>query len=132
MWGNLQDARCSLYWQGGPGFFHPSTGAICPEYAAALHAHGFTAWAGYHSKWQTPDIADILLHETAVAWVRNYLRAHLSTIATTPASHLYILTILLRAAAAHINENYEVEQLCLDLPKRLRELVAARGESLKY
>ena len=116
----------------GPGFFHPSTGTICPEYAAALHAHGFTAWAGDHSKWQPPDIADILLHETAVAWVRSYLRAHPFKLATTPTSNLYRLTSLLRAAAAHINENYEVEQLCMDLPKRLRELVAARGERLTY
>ena len=79
-----------------------------------------------------PDVVDVLLHATAVAWVRHYLRAHRFKLATTPTSDLCRLTILLRAVAAHINENYEVEQLCLDLPKRLRELVAARGERLKY
>ena len=61
-----------LFTDRGPGFYHPSTGTICPEYVAALQAHGFKAWAGDHSKWQPPDLADILLHETAVAWVRKY------------------------------------------------------------
>ena len=64
--------------------------------------------------------------------MRSYLRAHPFKLATTPTSNLYRLTSLLGAAAAHINENYEVEQLCMDLPKRLRELVAARGERLTY
>ena len=35
-------------------------------------------------------------------------------------------------AAWHINEHYNVAQLCLDLPKRLRQLVDGEGDRLKY
>ena len=121
-----------LFTDRGPGFYHPSTGSICPEYVASLEAHGFTAWAGDHSKWQPPDIPDILLHETAVSWVRNYLRKHPFKMANTPSGSVHRLTVMLREAAWYINETYAVGQLCLDLPKRLRELVAAEGERLKY
>ena len=36
----------------GPGFYHPSTGNICPAYLAALKAYGFSPWAGEHALWQ--------------------------------------------------------------------------------
>ena len=32
----------TIFTDRGPGFYHSSTGTICPEYIAALHAHGFT------------------------------------------------------------------------------------------
>ena len=121
-----------LFTDRGPGFFHPSTGTITPEYAAALDHHGCTAWAGDHSKWQPPAIADILLHETAVSWVRQYLRTHPFKLTTTPSAGSIRLARLLKEAAMHINEYYKVEQLCLDLPKRLKELVANEGDRLRH
>ena len=118
--GNQPDV---LFTDRGPGFYHSSTGSICPEYTAALAAHGFTAWAGDHSKWQPPDIADILLHETAVSWVRTYLRKHPFKMATTQAGSVHRLSVMLREVAWHINEHYDVAQLCSNLPERLRQLV---------
>ena len=121
-----------LFTDRGPGFYHSSSGSICPDYAYALDAHGFKSWAGDNSKWQPPDIPDILLHETAVSWVRNYLRKQPFKLASTPSGSAHRLSVVLREAAWHINEHYEVGQLCLALPKRLKELVATEGDRLKY
>ena len=117
----------------GPGFYHPSTGTICPEYVGALEAHGFKAWAGDHGMWQPPDLADILLHETAVAWVRKYLKHHPLPLAhQAQEKNTRALKRTLEAAVEHINTFYEVEELCRSLPKRLRLLKEQGGERLKY
>ena len=92
----------------GPGFFHPSTGTICPEYIGALEAHGFKPWAGDHSKWQPPDLADILLHEAAVAWVRTYLKHHPLPLAhQAQEKNTRALKRTLEAAVGHMNTFYE-------------------------
>ena len=117
----------------GPGFFHPSTGTICPEYVGSLEAHGFKAWAGDHSKWQPPDLADLLLHETAVAWVRKYLKHHPLPLAhQAQEKNTRALKRTLEAAVDHINTFYAVDDLCRSLPKRLKLLVDEKGERLKY
>ena len=122
-----------LFTDRGPGFYHPSTCTICPEYVAALQAHGFKAWAGDHSKWQPPDLADILLHETAVAWVRKYLKHHPLPLAhQAQERHVKTLKRTLDDAVEHINTFYEVEELCRSLPKRLKLLADQGGERLKY
>ena len=116
----------------GPGFYHPSSGNICPEYQGALEEQGFTAWAGENAKWQPPDVPDILLHETAVAWVRSFLRQHPVKIGHNQAKNIENLEEKLQEAESHINTYYEVEDLCKSLPRRLKELVEAKGSRLKY
>jgi hypothetical protein len=41
------------------------------------------------------------------------------------------LRSLLSECATHINENFEVEDLCRSFPKRLQELVDKLGDRLK-
>ena len=93
----------------GPGFYHPSTGNICPQYHEALQAHGFEPWAGENSKWQPPDIPDLLLHETAVAWVRKWMRQHPVKLGTDMARNISTLVDKLKECEDHINTYYEVE-----------------------
>ena len=93
----------------GPGFYHPSTGSICPDYQAALAECGLSAWAGDHSKWQPPDIADVLLHETSVAWIRKFMRQHPVKITSNLAQNISNLEAKLQKAQQHINSQYEVE-----------------------
>ena len=122
-----------LFTDRGPGFYHPSTGNICPEYMAALVSYGFTPWAGEHALWQPPDIPDLLLHETVVAWIRKYLKKH--PVKLYPDQHINreILSVALADAAAHINQHYDVEKLGMSFPRRLHELVHAKqGGRLKY
>lgn len=117
----------------GPGFYHPSTGNICPEYLSALSAYGFRPWAGDQSKWQPPDIPDMLLHETVVAWLRKYLKHHPLKLVQDHDTNKQRLASLLSEAASYINTWYEVEQLSMSLPRRLWELVhVTEGDRLKY
>ena len=59
----------------GPGFYHRRWGTITGDYASACRSVGCTPWAGSNSKEgpraQPPDIGDVLLHETAVSWLRR-------------------------------------------------------------
>ena len=49
-WGEQSDHPHILFTDRGPGFYHPSTGTICPHYMEALEVHGFKPWAGDHGK----------------------------------------------------------------------------------
>ena len=122
-----------LFTDRGPGFYHPSTGNICPAYLAALKAYGFSPWVGEHALWQPPDIPDVLLHETVVAWIRKYLKQHPLKLCPDKSTNRERLVSTLAAAADHINQFYEVDQLCMSFPRRLAELVHEKhGERLKY
>lgn len=116
----------------GTGFYHSTTGTIDPWYKAALNDVSLTPWAGDFAKWQPPDLADFLLHETAVAWLRAYLRHHPLKWGTDLGKNIERTKNLLQEAVDYINTWYEVEELCNDVPKRLKELVESEGERLKH
>ena len=63
----------------GNGFYHSSSGKIVPLYKAALDAAGLRPAMGENAKVQSGTLGDVLLHETAVAWLRRLLEQ------TTPA-----------------------------------------------
>ena len=63
----------------GRGFYTPSTGAITPEYSAALREHSLKAFMGADAARQPGDLQDLMLHETAVSWLSSRLAL------TTPA-----------------------------------------------
>ena len=51
----------------GTGMYNPQ-GKVVRRYHAALESAGFTLYWGTDARRQSPDMADMLLHETAVAW----------------------------------------------------------------
>ena len=59
----------------GPGFYHRGQGAATGDYDVARRRHGFDLWAGTFatafSHAQHLDIADVLLHDTAISWFRS-------------------------------------------------------------
>ena len=59
-----------LFTDRGAGFFNPGSGAITVEYKTALAAHGLRAFQGDPAAVQ-PGMSDLMLHETAVAWIRK-------------------------------------------------------------
>ena len=67
------------------------------------------------------DIPDVLLHETAVSWIRQrlYVTAPARRWEETPAE----LATRLEGAAAYANDEYNVSGLCRKLSKRLTTLV---------
>ena len=112
----------------GRGFFVPKTGKITANYAEALREHGLRAFMGEDASKQPGDLQDLMLHETAVAWVSGLL------LKTTPPKEwqepVESFGGRLRAACQHANENYDVAGLCKELPSRVAQLIEAGGGRL--
>ena len=118
MLGSEADMPDVIFTDRGPGFYHPSSGTVCPEYYEALQQAGLKPWAGENAKWQPPDIPDLLLHETAVAWVRKFMKQHPVKLGTNMERNISNLVEKLKEAEDHINTYYEVEDrgvVCLSL-----------------
>lgn len=116
----------------GPGLYQGSTGHIVHAYSSALHEQGFRPFAGTDASSQPADIPDVLVHETAVAWVRNYLRRRPFSRSGSLDFQEQKLREVLSQCQQHINSNYKVDDLCRAFPKRLRRLVhETHGDRLR-
>ena len=58
----------------GTGMYNP-VGKVVQAYAAAVENAGFNLHWGLDSSRQSPDMGDVLLHETAVSWFRERMKA---------------------------------------------------------
>ena len=118
-----------LFTDRGAGFFNAGSGVVTSEYKAALELHGLQAFQGDCAVQQPGKLSDLLLHETAVAWIRLNLSR------TLPArpweeSPKQLITRLKRIAG-NINREYNVDGLCKDLPTRVELLQQRGGGKLK-
>ena len=112
----------------GQGFFNIQTGKITEEYSEALRAHGLQAFMGTDASRQPGDLKEMMLHETAVAWITHRLKV------TTPARAWEetpgAFGNRLKGACEYINNRYDVENLCRALPQRVRSLRDKEGGRL--
>ena len=89
-------------------------------------------YAGDDASQQPPDIPDVLLHETAVAWARSFFKKHTLKKSAGLADMERQFQAVLRDCGARLTANYAVDELCSSFPARLRELVAAKGGRLNH
>ena len=93
-----------------------------------LRQHDLAAFMGDDAREQPNTLAQVLLHETAVAWVR------LQQTRTTPrqpwAETRAAFGERMRAIARRINEEYNVEALCREFPGRIQKLIDLDGDNL--
>ncbi len=109
----------------GRGFYNIATGKITQKYKDAVQAHGFTNLMGDDAKVQPGHMQEILLHETAVAWIRWRL-----TLTTPKQCWLETraqYTTRIKGVVDDIDANLDVEGLCRDLPQRLDDVIEAKG-----
>ena len=97
--------------------------------------HQFSAWPPQDSshqkdRRQTVSRTDVWLHETVAAWVREFFRKRRFKKAETLEQNFVLFKELLGECQRHINQDYEVGDLCRGFPQRLRD-VAAKGDRLK-
>lgn len=117
-----------LFSDRGNGFYDAGSGRITNGYRDALRAHSLKAFFGDNSSIQPGQLQDFLLHETAMAWVRNRLKKTVPKrpwAETVPEYHAR-----LRSCAAHCNAKYNIENLCRELPWRVQELKNRKGDRL--
>ena len=112
----------------GPGFYVPSTGYITDDYKASCHRHGLRPLMGDDASKQSGDSQDVMLHETAVAWLRTLLKRSLPREPWNETRDAF--ETRLKAQTQYVNDNYNVDNLSRELPERLEELIRREGDRL--
>lgn len=112
----------------GQGFFHIKTGTITNEYKEALQEHGLRAYYGNDASVQPGNLQEVMLHETAVAWVRK--RETVTQCRQPWTETVSDFSARLRSICQYINANYDVEGLCKDLPNRLQKVRDNLGDRI--
>ena len=105
-------------------------GQIVGAFREAVRDAGLRTFWGEDAKKQSPDMGDLLLHETAVSWFRGKMRRE------KPLTHPWEETRAQWAARAarcvrQINSEYDVAGLCREFPSRLRACKENDGERLR-
>ena len=101
----------------GTGMYAPS-GHVTAAYDRAVRDCGFKLFWGPDAKTQSPDMPDLLLHETAVSWLRGVLRRTKPDVVPwmeTPQQW----SRRMMNALDECNRSKDVEGLCLQFPERV-------------
>ena len=119
-----------LFLDRGRAFFNTVTGRVTAELAAALEPTELELFWGAGAHEQPGYCADVLLHETAVAWIRKgSARAYLVSHGRRHGhSTVCAFGTWLRPSTAAITSS---EGLCKGLPGRLDALKSRQGDRLK-
>jgi hypothetical protein len=112
----------------GTGMYIP-IGKITREYSEALDQIGFQPYWGSDATRQSPDMGDVLLHETAVAWFRKAMRKEKPVVVPWEETTLQ-WTARARRAVQQVNKDYDASSLCKEFPKRLADVVDREGDRL--
>ena len=118
-----------LFLDRGRAFFNTATGVVTPELALALGDTGLALFWGRDASAQPGYLADVLLHETAVSWIRKKLTATTPKRPWLESREQYATR--LRQVVADINCSYAVGDLCQRFPDRLDELIRRQGDRLR-
>ena len=78
---------------------------------------------------QPGNLQDLMLHETAVAWVRN--REKVTQPEEPWTETVQEFAARLRGISAYSNQHYDVDGLCRELPMRLQKLKDNAGDRIK-
>ena len=113
----------------GTGMYAPS-GHVVSAFDHAVQECRFKLFWGADAKQQSPEMPDLLLHETAVSWVRNVLRRLKPDVLPWMETPAQWSRRLLQAVDAA--NQYDVEALCLDFPRRIEDCLAADGAKLSH
>lgn len=97
-------------------------------YLDALRAHKLRAFFPKNASVQPGQLQEFMLHETAESWMRNQLTKTLPQKPWEETVDDYHTR--LRACAAYINDNYDVEGLCKELPQRVESFLARKGDRI--
>ena len=98
----------------------------------AASSAGFHTLAGNDASSQPPDMADFWPHETAVGWLRAYMKKQPLTKGVGLVQMEKDFQNTMKEAVRHVNTNHNVDGLCRDFPTRVSELIAAKGGRLKH
>ena len=125
-----EDAPNILYVDRGKGFYHQTWGTITHGFKAGLRECGLRAFWGDDASRQPGQLQELMLHETAVRWIRFHERRTLPKRPWEETEEQFVAR--LKHIAAVINKDYNVEGLTRGLPKRIDELVEQDGGRIPW
>ena len=111
----------TLFVDRGNGFYESGSGIITPEFNSALQENDFRAFHGVNASIQPGQSGDLMLHETAVAWIRLRMAQTLPREPWRESEEEWGKR--LKDTVTYINNKYDVEGLCREMPERMRILV---------
>ena len=117
-----------LFSDRGNGFYESTTGCITPGYKQALRAHNLKCFFGDDASVQPGQLQDFLLHETTMAWMRDRLKKTQPRKPWEETVEQYHTR--LKECAAHCNKKYSIDNLCKEVPQRLKELLDRDGDRI--
>ena len=118
----------TLWTDRGKGFYLPTNGSITAEYKQALREHNFKAALGDDAHLQPGRLQELMLHETAVSWIRLRLSRCVPAKPWEESHDAY--TAGLKNIVDDINSTLDVDGLCRGLLKRISALVEQEGGRL--
>ena len=113
----------------GAGFYNPGDGTVTCEYKSALESRGLRAFHGDDASIQPGSLGDLMLHETAVAWIR--IQEGLTSPRRPWTESRAAFARRMKRMVATINATYDVDGLCRELPMRINDLIAKEGGKLR-
>ena len=122
------DQPKTLFVDRGQGFFATNGGRISDPYKEALREHGLRSHCGDDGSRQPGSSGDLMLHETAVAWIRYRERKTLPREPWNETVEEY--TSRLKAIVQHCNDNHDIDSLCREFPDRMQMLVDNEGDRI--
>ena len=121
-----------LFTDRGAGMYIPRTGEVTGKYKAAIKNHGFRLYSGNNAKeyGQPSDVADILLHKTAIACFKMNLKR------TRPQTKPWLethemFTKRVAGVVKEANAKCDFRELCCEYPTRLEKLKEKKGDRLR-
>ena len=121
----------TLFVDRGQGFYEKNHGKITAQFKEALRRNGLKAYYGDNAKAQPGAMHELMLHETAVAWIRH---EEGKTRPKEPWKESVVeFGSRMKAIAMDLNKRHNVDNLCKALPKRVEMLIDAEGDRIgKY
>ena len=83
------------------------------------------SYYGDNASIQSGNLQEVMLHETAVAWIRRREAVTMPRQPWTETEEAF--GVRLRGICDHINANFDVEGLCNRLPTRVEMVIDAEG-----
>ena len=124
----------TLFTDRGPGFYHSTHGTVTGEYHLACQKHHFKLWAGTNAKKgdraQPGDIPDVLLHETAISWVKERIAKSNAAVREPWNETPQQFAARLQQVIKDVNKSCNLDGLCREFPARLQELKRRGGDRL--
>ena len=128
--GQVASKPAVLFTDRGRGFYQTNSGTITPDWKQGVDENGFRTFMGDNAVRQPGSLQDIVLHETAVSWLRRRLERSTPKKCWEETREAY--GSRLKRCCEEVNKECDVEGLCNGFPKRIKLLEENGGDRLPH